>query len=188
MSGIAKNVHKGERCVWRGKVAVGDSLLFPFITLFSKMERASMSVLRWQVADGNMKFMLVKEKKCLSTTECEIKGFEMRCVGKGCKNALDTQAYPNAFGIDRLTVVNEVLLTRVVSNAMEVFVVLESIVTGNKLFAIADMMLPLYIVNDGDCQSFRTSFELNFNMESKEVLKEKGIYERHVLFNHYMCN
>ena len=75
------------------------------------MERASLSVLRWQVPDGNMSFMLVKESKRLSTYS-EVKGYEMKYEGKGCKNALETQAYPNAYGIERLSVVNDISITR----------------------------------------------------------------------------
>ena len=148
-----------------------------------------MPVFRWNLGDGDgsSTFMLVQQKKRLSDTAIEFIGFEMQYVGIGCHNDLDTKAYPNAFGIARLKIANELCVTRVGENAIEVFVVLESLVTKNKLFAIGDTMLPLYMINALDCLSFRNSFEVNFHVISTDEMKANGYYDRHILYKHYHC-
>ena len=118
------------------------------------MEINFFPVYRFLDPKKNEKYLLVFNKDRTEVGN-DLEGLEMKLVGVGCKDDVNTTAFPNTRDIPRLAIVSDKLISfKSVVAAVEVFVVLEDVVKRNYFVAYSDMSLPLFMINEEDCLSF----------------------------------
>ena len=111
--------------------------------------------------------------------ENEFEGIELKIAGRGCKLVLNTIAFANCRGIERVQIVKVERIVMSLLETTEVLVILESIIQEAWFLAIDDMMLPLLMINEEDVSSYRSSFDVNKDLVAREYS------ERADLLDHY---